>query len=122
MCNLTEGFILCTCSGKREKSDALFTWKLFRSRSSEPDVFVIGETSPPYNSKQRFILVDKIREQLNARNCFDFDYKPEEGDALVITQSDTGKEYAFTFKDGWEYEPMPFMGKTMLEIEKGNIK
>ncbi len=122
MCKLDDGFILCTCSDKKQKSSAPFTWELFRPRYDEPNVSVIGEAGAPYFSREGLLLVDKLREQLNSRNCFDFDYEPEDGDTLVITQSDNEMEYAFTFRDGWSYDPMPFMGKTMVGMDKGKIR
>lgn len=123
MCNLDDAFILCTCSGKKRQSDAAFTWSLFRPREDDSDLYVIGEAGAPYFSEKGKLLVDKVQEQLNARNCFDFDYQPKDGDTLVITSSDNGTEYGFMFyNDEWEYTTMPFEGRTLLKMEKGKIK
>ena len=123
MCNLDHGFILCTCSGNKQQSKAAFTWSLFRPRDNDSDVFVVAEAGAPYFAEKGKLLVDKVRDQLNARNCFDFDYQPKHGDTLVITSSENGIEYGFTFYNGeWDYTTMPFIGRTLLEIEKGKIK
>lgn len=123
MCNLDDGFILCTCAGKKGKSKAAFTWSLFRPRKHDTHVFVIGETGAPFFTSKGKLLVDKVQDQLNARNCFDFAYQPEDGDTLVITSSESGIEYGFTYHNNeWEYSTMPFEGRTLLEIEKGKIK
>lgn len=122
MCNLNDDFILCSCSAKKENGETPFTWTLFRQHMAEPEIYVIGETIPPYYSGKGQLLVATLRDQLNERNCFDFDYTPKRGDTLLITSTETGQEYAFIFNDDWEYEPMAFMGKTMRQIDSGKIQ
>ena len=43
---------------------------------------------------------ERILAAMNSRNCFDFEYEPQEGDSLSISEKPSGKFMQFLFKDG----------------------
>lgn len=79
------------------------------------------------------INADQMIEEMNARNCFDFDFNPLEKDRLLIRNSDTERDYQYfglIYSDGkWiqgDYysTKLTIKGKKVIleNIAKGRIK
>ena len=86
MCKLEDGFKLCTCldeKGIEADSDA-FIWQLRRVNPRRPERMLIGKCLPNILTQNDEDLRIKILEQLNQRDCFDFDYSPQQDDQLTI--------------------------------------
>ena len=77
MCDIKEGFKLCTCN----KVDETKThWKLIRFEDGMN--IVIGEVEEAFHVQ--LMSYDWVKTELNTRNCFDFEYTPIDGDRLII--------------------------------------
>ena len=77
MCDIKEGFKLCTC---HEVDEEETHWKLIRFRDGI--ISVIGEVSEEYY--QDLMKYGWIEKELNQRNCFEFECTPQNGDRLLI--------------------------------------
>ena len=58
-------------------------WKLFKYKGYE-DTGMIGMIVMPKNKLTNQITAEYLLAQLNSKNVFDFDYRPNEGDNLVV--------------------------------------
>lgn len=115
MCDLNEGFKLCTCEPEPEKELLLeteadfenfeyvppdWTWQLkkYFGRSNRK-----GRAMFP-REKINGITPEFVSEELNRRKCFDFDYTPEENHILIFEK---GVQYfVLGFQDGkWRHFP-----------------
>ena len=102
MCDFNQGFILCKCeppladSSKKKlrtkhkkklaeqaKSFMEYEWILFKyiGPALEKE---IGRYIFPVSETGEGLTADLVLNELNTRNCFDFEYNPLEGDNLVI--------------------------------------
>lgn len=152
MCNRTERLELCACSDMNTvkiqelysdeikhlgKKDILkvIRWKLNRYLGKEWSG-MDGLMIMPSQNLTKTLTEDFILKELNGQNCFDFDYKPTEGDNLIFEigwlLNKRGKkinrelEYQYSsyiFKSGeWKADSYnPFYEKTEI-INEGVLK
>lgn len=119
MCNVIKGFKLCTCEPEKLK-EATLTWELERYVSVNKSG-IMGKIAAP---AQDFLSMSKelIENELNMKQCFDFDYQPQEKDALYLNNKGTGY-CSFVYTNGkWKSDfPHPF--KTIYKtISKGVVE
>lgn len=138
MCKNKIHFTLCTCLTKEttqgEKSFKIL-WKLNRFVKHEW-IGMDGMVIEPIKMFTHQITHEFIKEEMNARNCFDFDYNPEEGDSIILEYFQNSKRkktkkmnqpkngyMSFIFKkDQWIIENYnPFYDQTQ-ELNKGLVK
>lgn len=104
MCNFEKGFILCTCSMKEIESsdgDTEYIWHLSHFLGPNEDS-KMGKYLPPVSDIGKGLEADFVQSELNKHNCFDFEYKPSDGDNLVIYQSSTRFRLEFIYRnDAW---------------------
>lgn len=102
MCDISEGFKLCTCSTDKELSDNKPYWILSRKVPRKKDQYgdhIVGELS------HNFVYAPKVRElivkELRSRNCFDQDFNLKQTDKLdIVTEHET---YSFELRrNGWQ--------------------
>ncbi|MCP4441059.1 MAG: SHOCT domain-containing protein [Aureispira sp.] len=104
MCDLNEGFKLCSCDGDKlpiEKID----WILERRNEELPFRVRKGMAAQNYIGGHEKYIKSIIATHLNAKNCFDFDYEPKEDDLLKIKKRENGARhwYSYRFVAGkWE--------------------
>ena len=94
MCNLIQGFQLCTCG----KSELNADWKLVANNNKQQSIY--GSTIDMENID---ILPDEefLLDKLNNLDCFDFAYKPSHNDKIEWMHNNQTK-YVFTYKfDEW---------------------
>jgi len=148
MCDFNNGIKLCTCNGdkiKYRKQDLyrkvkgelvkipnkknddiplIYIWHLFRYVGKDEENYSLGQYIFPSNDIGKGLNAEWILFNLNIENCFDFDYVPNEGDNLFITQNVELSPYiSFIFKKGeWivkHYDPFSEITEHILE---GKIK
>lgn len=134
MCDFNQGFKLCSCQTERikyreqdqyrkvkgelvkipnKKNDdipVVYIWTLFRYRGHEQESFSLGSYIFPREDLGRGLNAEWISLNLNAGDCFDFDYTPEEGDNLMFGTNVILSTYSsFIYRDGeWvldHYDP-----------------
>jgi len=104
MCDITDGFKLCTCTDQEQQELGDLCWVLQRRKASiVPKCDVVGSIVFPEYSKQEEDMITLVLQNLNQRNCFDFRYRPLESDVLtIIIQEDA---YRFRFLDKcWHFD------------------
>lgn len=127
VCNIKDGFKLCTCS-----PSAAIGWELKRTNPHLPLQHRRGKAvMTRYNASEQ-ALQTLILDSLNQGNCFDFDYTPQDNDYLRIkgqaTSSDTTKWYRYRYyskKQQWQIDTTSSLAawKTQLEgLEKGKVE
>jgi hypothetical protein len=121
MCTEAKNFTLCTCStGEKveivhnknsrrykkflsENNPAGIAWTLYQYKGmhySGMDGWMIM----PADQLSEMFTAEYVKNELNKRNCFDFDYAPKEGDYLVLKLHLTKQE-----AKKQEYRYMPFI-------------
>lgn len=120
MCDIRKGFKLCTCNEVDESSSH---WKLLRL--GEEIHIIIG--TPVFDTEYTLLNYDFIESDLNARNCFDFDYTPQNDDRLMIYLKSTDEDltlcYDFKIDEyhkGWCFIDM-YENKGAHIINQGKI-
>lgn len=113
MCETGKEIKLCTCvpngmnrivhnkkSRRFKKFRNEFTWKL-RKYVGDSNCMMDGMIIFPLDALSEDLTNEKMLTDLNHRNCFDFDYKPNEGDNLEIyTPHRYEREYlSFIFRN-----------------------
>lgn len=121
MCDLSDGFKLCTCDGEALADP---DWVLSRWDRDRPVELKQGSMAgPPVWSEGDRSRIDAALEALDAGTCFDFDYTPEEGDVIVLRAME-GRTLRFRFMDGWSLdESTPFTPwrDQMVETQHGRL-
>lgn len=93
MCDLRDGFRLCTCA-----PDEAPGWWLERRDPSRPLRHRRGRAMRPRYGDS----AAQICAQLNARPCFDFDFEPQLDDVLILRQPEGQQRLRFRFgRAGW---------------------
>ena len=125
MCDIADGFKLCTCKGEEKLELGESCWILEKRKTSiVPKCDVVGSVMFPEYSKQETDMIALVLQNLNQRNCFDFRYRPRESDVLtIILQEDA---YRFRFLDTqWRFDestPFDAWREQMVFKKKGIIK
>lgn len=102
MCESGKNIKLCTClvggtanaiihnkNSRRHKKDQLlnseniYMWTLYKYVGLQ-DWAMEGLLYPPSNKLGEYLTNELMLKELNNETCFDFDYKPNEGDNLEI--------------------------------------
>ncbi|WP_131494773.1 hypothetical protein [Flavobacterium enshiense] len=89
-------------NSRKNKIDAeKYTWTLKRYLGNS-DIQMDGLLMSPSDKLVDNLSAEYIKAELNERNCFDFDYKPVEGDNLEIhnPKKYIAKYISFIFRDG----------------------
>ncbi|XZF14659.1 hypothetical protein ACTHGU_00835 [Chitinophagaceae bacterium MMS25-I14] len=138
MCAPGKKFTLCTCkeviihhkNSRKHKNGAdgmlpHFTWHLYRytgTFSSGLD----GMLMMPEHSLGTVFTDEEVQQELNSRQCFDFDYQPGEGDNLrvMMVQNKTRSSFfSFIFRNGqWAIAHYNSFFERTEEISHGKIK
>ncbi|MCP4520303.1 MAG: hypothetical protein GY827_01180 [Cytophagales bacterium] len=124
MCSIEEGFKLCTCGEEKELATEKIIWELRRVNPEKPQRVIRGKIAARNFSEKEQNEIKFIESELNTRNCFDFDYIPQENDYLIVI-IDNKQKYTYSFKKEWKYQRSPkfFKWKSQLEdYKKGKVK
>jgi len=88
MCNPGDRIRLCTCPDAAVPKDSSkrhqVQWTL-RRRTGTRDV--VGRVAIPSEQIGKNLSLERIENNLNSSNCFDFEYSPEEGDTLILSST-----------------------------------
>lgn len=104
MCLNTNTFKLCSCAGEKMPSNEI-GWILERIDKNKAVRKIMGKPFFPPRDAVVETLSSTLTQQLNIRNCFDFDYRPQKHDRLALRVPETA--------DSWIY--FQFNGKKWIE-------
>jgi hypothetical protein len=116
MCQHLKKMTLCTCAAKvevvhnkksrRNKNkvfpDNKLTWTLYQYLGAY-DSGMDGMLMEPSYRITAELTFEYILAELNARNCFDFEYNPNEGDNLIFYGPQGFMSFIFG-NNRWAYE------------------
>lgn len=127
MCNFDDGFILCKCDdlesgiNDQDSNSMIYVWSLYKYIGKSKS-FEMGRYILPGGAVGT-LTSDFVIEELNSKNCFDFEYMPQEGDNLLISSLGNIPRMEFIFRGnewiGDNYDP--FTDITEIKFE-GIIK
>lgn len=127
MCDFTQGIKFCTCLNKNAEGKNVSTWTLKRYINQDWMSLDRGRCSMTAYENNEQANAELIWLHLNTQDCFDFIYKPINGDVLNIQtaiNSDGAVKYEFTYADNqWQLaESISAHLNTNLVIHKGYLK
>ncbi|MCP4442685.1 MAG: hypothetical protein GY810_27585 [Aureispira sp.] len=101
MCDLTKGFKLCSCDEEQLKREDI-GWRLQRVDPNREMVYRKGRASIHTFNLEQETLRNKIVQDLNYQNCFDFDFEPQQDDRLQIKFAEH-QWFAYRYQNGqWQ--------------------
>lgn len=130
MCEISDELKLCTCSNAEELENY---WVLYRYNKDKNELIVGQPILPRDITLEELINRDIFCEFLNKKNCFDFEYQPQNKDRLLISLQTNSEEdfeeesiaYGFEHRNGkWkikDYETFDWVEKYDGILE-GKIK
>ncbi|WP_299682618.1 hypothetical protein [uncultured Dokdonia sp.] len=138
MCDFSKGFILCKCNDpkvivhhkkskrrkklnkqSKAKTTAEYEWTLFSYVGIRKEQ-EMGRYRLPASKLDEGLTADFVFEELNTRNCFDFEYHPKEGDNLIIHTSTGFNRIEFIYRDGiWEEDHYSPFSDDCEKIDNG---
>ena len=80
------------------KIESEFIWTLYKFEGTN-DITLDGFINFPVDYINDSLTSDVIILDLNSRNCFDFEYVPNEGDNLIIKNRNSNKYLSFIYKN-----------------------
>ena len=103
MCEVSNNLKFCTCleikdhelinihkrlekfhNKKLLQSKEPFSWILYEFAGFKDNTGIMGLLNMPSGKIGQFLTEEFVLDQLNNKNCFDFDYEPKDGDNLQI--------------------------------------
>lgn len=126
MCELVKKIVFCSCVEEVVGEEIQgYEWSLIKFLGTKSSN-IRGRIMRPTEDLGDDIKMDSILLDLNRRNCFDFDYQPQEMDKLHISTSRTAKRYKYftvLFKNGkWQKGNHPAFVSITENISKGKLK
>lgn len=126
MCTEIHQLILCSCEEPNEKSVQIneYQWVLTRFiQSKESNRF--GKIKRPTDLDKE-ITIEEMKDEMNKRNCFDFDYNPQERDCLHMDNGRSGADYKYfniIYGNGkWmQGRNAPFGRSITTELARGKV-
>lgn len=125
---------LCTCApevdkivhhkkSRRHKNKVLpdkLTWTLYRYLGAY-DSGMDGMLMEPSYRITAELTFEYILAELNARNCFDFEYSPNEGDNLIVRGPHGFMSFIYA-TNSWTYEMYNCFQERTEFIKKGHVR
>lgn len=125
MCSPSENFKFCTCADDpAQLATAEFTWQLYRYTDKTKRLrMIIGKFVLPAEKLAEHLDAGAIAKRMNAGNCFDFDYVPDEFDTLYIRSANDHDHFIrLRFNEGsWRKNSLPVFGDSEL-MREGFVK
>lgn len=137
MCENAANITFCTCEPKpsavhnknsrRARKDKAvqevrsYRWSLHKITGLSQQT-LDGLLIEPNHEFSKELTGESILKEINRRNCFDFDYEPNQGDSLEIYESG-GRFISFIFeKEKWIIgSPNPFTHQ-VTKINSGSVR
>ena len=117
MCKAGTHIKLCTCVGK--EIDEARSWNIFRVDPNSDEILE-GTIEPPVFTNIGMYMEQKLLEDLNNEDVFDFNYEAKNGDELVIFLDD--HSFAFEYKDGeFRIAPDDYSCTPRLNVLEGTV-
>lgn len=137
MCQKTTNITFCSCEVKQEtvhnkksrkirKSNAVsekksYRWSLHKITGLSQQT-LDGLLMEPNHEFSKELTDESILKEINERNCFDFDYIPNEEDSLEIYETG-GKFISFIFKNGqWNIGSRNPFTHQVTKINSGSVR
>jgi len=84
MCEVFQEYKLCTCSDKIDKKKPYWVLNKGVPKKDERETSILGTLIYSEDGILKEITEERLLQDLNSKNIFDFDYKPSENDILKL--------------------------------------
>jgi hypothetical protein len=106
---------------RRNNEQVDFHWHTYKLLGMK-EVEEFGKYTFPVSDLGEGLNSNFLKNELNNRDCFSFNYRPEQGDNLIISRGATAVRIEFVFNNGkWEEDHYsPFMFE-LTELDHGKL-
>ncbi|MFA0467362.1 hypothetical protein AB4524_10715 [Vibrio breoganii] len=119
MCTPNDKLTLCTCGEEIDLSKP--HWKLSR-RNPIQSIDRWEELGSFAFDSEMEINDELVTEQINTRNCFDFEYQPQDGDVLYLQLHKSTHSLKYSKdRQQWISELYTFNNDDYLHLDEGVI-
>ena len=110
MCEVSKDYKLCTCSTKVDKTKPYWILNKGIQKPDDPErISILGTmVGPDEDNSLRYVNEDRLLEDLNSKNIFDFDYQPVSFDILKIYDGKFIYQFIYDrdeFENKWTWRP-----------------
>ncbi len=118
MCDLTQGFRLCSCAAN-ELAPEDIGWILKRINHDIMPPPLVGTTAINFTSLSEAEIKKKLLHLLNTTACFDFEYQPKESDFLYLRVNLPNHHwFHFSYLNGaWKEERQNHLSTWQRQLE-----
>ena len=116
MCDLNEGFKLCSCDEEKLSVQEI-DWVLKRLNPAILAQHRKGRAAIPQYSANEQICLEKVIAELNTRNCFDFDFEPAKNDRLSLKIAEKWYHVKFSGRS-WQEDKSTSLSAWRTQLEK----
>lgn len=136
MCKVSKHLVFCHCEAaeavihhkkskrwqKKNPVPLTYRWTISRFVGHFQSMME-GLMSEPSEKLDKELSSDWLLAEINARNCFDFDYIPLEGDNLTIRRSDSWHFFSYLFRNGqWQMGMYNCFSDKTEDVDEGVLK
>lgn len=127
MCKPTKNLLFCTCNEEDNTSTIIgnYEWSLSRYIGRNKSM-LLGKILKSSSDLGDSITIERVLNDLNTRNSFDFDYSPEDMDCIRIHNGCEHPDYAYfsvVYKNGvWKKGSNGTFGVIKETLGEGKLK
>lgn len=129
MCTPGIHLKFCTCNAEAiaaieaDRQSNAFIWTLYRKSPPTDAIPMMGRILMPIQQLGNVLNQTLVLEQLNSPSCFDFDYQPQAGDQLRISQASDYDYMYFEYQTDSGWKPSwPKMDEDVEAIRSGKVE
>lgn len=123
MCEITRKYKLCTCENL-DNVENLSKWTLTRFKGKK-ESNIRGKIAKYTENFENGISSEELILQMNAENCFDFNYTANENDCLSVATNENNnyKYFKIIYKNGqWQSGGNPAFVSILENIAEGKLE
>lgn len=138
MCKTGKQIVFCRCINEENTPKPYKKSKRWQVKNPSPIIYMWslsqfvenvermmeGQISEPSEKLGEDLTNDFVLGEINSRNCFDFEYFPQEGDCLSICRSNkTWHFFSYIFREGeWKVGMYNFFYQQTKQIDSGKME
>ena len=114
MCEVFQEYKLCTCSDKIDKKKPYWVLNKGVPKKDERETSILGTLIYSEDLILKEITEERLLQDLNSKNIFDFDYRPSENDILKLFDGKFNYHFNHSNNEWRIFDKSPFSDEKHL--------
>ena len=114
MCEVFQEYKLCTCSDKIDKKKPYWVLNKGLPKKDERETSILGTLIYSEDEILKEITEERLLQDLNSKNIFDFDYRPSENDILKLFDGKFNYHFIHSNNEWRIFDKSPFSDEKHL--------